>query len=79
MESLLTWTVERAAKFPREHKFTIGDRLIETCLDVTSHLLEAAYRRDKRGDLAAASRGLIRVRVLARLARQLRSSRTHSR
>lgn len=72
MESLLAWTVERVAKFPRDHKFTIGDRLIETCLDITSHLLEAAYRRDKRGDLAAASRGLVRARVLVRLARHLR-------
>jgi hypothetical protein len=58
MEGLLAWTVERVAKFPREHKFTVGDRLVETCLDITSHLVEASYRRDKRGDLAAASRGL---------------------
>jgi hypothetical protein len=72
MEGLLAWTVERVAKFPREHKFTVGDRLIETCLDITSHLVEASYRRDKRGDLAAASRGLVRARGLVRLARQLR-------
>jgi len=72
MEGLLAWTVERVAKFPREHKFTVGDRLIETCLDITSHLVEASYRRDKRGDLAAASRGLVRARVLVRLARHLR-------
>lgn len=34
MEGLLTWTAERVAKFPRDHKFTVGDRLLETCLDV---------------------------------------------
>lgn len=72
MEGLLVWVVERVAKFPREHKFTVGDRLVETCLDITSHLVEASYRRDKRHDLAAASRGLVRARVLVRLARQLR-------
>ena len=59
-------------KFPREHKFTVGDYLVETCLDIASHLVEASYRRDKRHDLAAASRGLVRARVLVRLARQLR-------
>ena len=34
MEGLLTWTEERVAKFPRDHKFTVGDRLLEICLDV---------------------------------------------
>ncbi|MCX5742209.1 MAG: four helix bundle protein [Proteobacteria bacterium] len=72
MEALLAWVVERVAKFPREHKFTVGDRLVETCLDVTCHLLDAAYRRDKQADQAAAQRGLVRARVLVRLARTLR-------
>jgi hypothetical protein len=48
MEGLLTWTAERVAKFPRDHKFTLGDRLLETCIDVMSALTNAAYRRDKR-------------------------------
>jgi hypothetical protein len=72
MESLLAWTCERVAKFPREHKFTVGDRLVETCLDVACHLVEAAYRRDKHAELVAASRALVRARVLVRLARSLR-------
>jgi hypothetical protein len=44
MESLLTWTAERVAKFPRDHKFTIGDRLVEVCLDIMSNLVEASYK-----------------------------------
>ena len=47
MEALLAWVVERVAKFSREHKFTVGERLVETCLDITGHLIEASYRRDK--------------------------------
>ena len=62
METLLAWVVERVAKFPREHKFTVGDRLVETCLDITSHLVEASYRRDKHAELSAASRALVRAR-----------------
>ena len=54
-------------------KFTVGDRLIETCLDITSALLEASFRRDKYGELAAASRALVRARLLVRLARALHS------
>ncbi len=33
MEDLSLWTAERVAKFPRDHKFTVGDRLLETCLE----------------------------------------------
>jgi len=32
MKELLAWVVEQVAKFPSEHKFTVGDRLVETCL-----------------------------------------------
>lgn len=72
METLLASIVERVAKFPREHKFTVGDRLVETCLDITSHLVEASYQRDKHAELSAASRALVRARVLVRLARAVR-------
>src|SRR3989442_10960420 len=68
METLLTWVAERVAKFPRDHKFTVGDRLIETCLDIQTSLLDAAYRRDKVAALSEASRALVRARLLARLA-----------
>lgn len=48
MEDLSLWVVERVAKMPRDHKFTIGDRLIEACLTVTTLLIDATYTRDKR-------------------------------
>jgi hypothetical protein len=71
MEDLTLWALERAAKMPRDHKFTVGDRLVETCLDVNAALVEASFVRDKLGLLHAASRGLIRARVLVRLAERL--------
>jgi hypothetical protein len=58
-------------EFPREHKFTVGDRLVEVALDVMESLVEAAYKRDKDALLARASRGLVRARVLVRVARAL--------
>jgi hypothetical protein len=72
MEQLLVWVVERVAKFPREHKFTVGDRLIETCLNVMECLVEASLQREKHKLLALASRGLVRARILARLAHSVR-------
>jgi len=74
MEDLTLWVIEHAAKFPRAHKFTVGDRLVETCLDVTTILVEATYLprgRAKLQSLHRASRSLTRARVLVRLAQRL--------
>lgn len=72
MEDLTLWVLERAAKMPREHKFTLGDKLVETCLEATTLLTEASFVRDKLALLAAASRALTRARILCRLAQRLR-------
>ncbi len=73
METLTLWTAVRVESFPRGHKFTIGDRWLETCLEVQTSLVEAAFTRDKRQLLLRASRGLVRARVLARMAAALRA------
>lgn len=72
MEDLCIWVIERAAKFPRDHKFTVGDKWVETCLQVTTLLVEASYVRDKLTLLAQASRGLTRARILCRIAQRLK-------
>jgi len=72
METLLTWVTERVARFPREHKFTVGDRRLETCLDVQADLVEASFCRDKRLLLTAAHRALLRAGVRVRLAGTVR-------
>lgn len=72
MEDLCLWVIERVAKFPRDHRFTMGDRLIETCLGVLDDLSEASFVRDKAALLARASRGLTRARTLVRLSHRAR-------
>lgn len=72
MEDLTVWAVERAAKFPRDHKFTVGDKWVETCLEVTTLLTEASFVRDKLSLLAQASRALTRARILCRIAQRLK-------
>lgn len=71
MEPLVVWVIQRVQHFPRNHKFTVGDRWIDTCLDVQASLVEATYIRDKRALLLSASRGLVRARVLTRAAAAL--------
>ena len=79
MEALCTWAIERAEDFPRKVKFSLGDRWIEANLAVVEHLVEATYTREKRPALLAASRALVRARVVARDASRPRPPIRHSR
>lgn len=72
MEDLLVWVIERVAKMPRDHKFTVGDRLVQECLAITTLLVEASYVRERLSLLLQASRGLTRARVLVRVAQRLK-------
>jgi hypothetical protein len=71
MEPLVVWVIQRVDNFPRKSRFTIGDRWIDTCLDIQTSLVEASYVREKRALLLSASRGLVRARVVARVATTL--------
>ena len=44
---LLIWTANHVAKFPRSHKFTLGDRLQIRMHEVLETLIMAKYRRDR--------------------------------
>ena len=71
MEDLTVWTSECVAKMPRSHKFTIGDKLEEACLQVTTLLVHASFVHDKADLLRSASLQLVRARVLIRIAQRL--------
>jgi len=70
---LVLYLLQRIEKFPRAHKFTVGDRLAAAVLDVLEDLVAAAYSRDKRELLGRANLRLHRVRFLVRLAKDLRA------
>ncbi len=69
---LVLWLLQRIESFPRTHRFTVGDRLAAAALDVLENLLAAAYTREKRALLEAANLRLHRLRMLVRLAKDLR-------
>lgn len=58
---LLMWLMERIAKFPRSHRFVLGDRMERLVLDVLELLIEAAYSRDKQDVLKQKLRYLVRA------------------
>jgi hypothetical protein len=69
---LLLWMIPQLDKFPRNHRFTLGDRIETGLLDVLEALVSAAYRRDKSQDLDLANRRINVVRHLWRLAFELK-------
>jgi 23S rRNA-intervening sequence protein len=68
----LMWLVPTIEKFPRNQKFTLGDRINSTALDVLEALIEATYSRDRRGLLARANLGIEKLRFFFRLAADLK-------
>ena len=65
---LLNWLMPTIARFPREQRFLLGDRIQGTALDVLEALIEATYTRDRRAHLASANLGLEKLRFFFRLA-----------
>ena len=68
----LTWLMPTVEKFPRSHKFTIGDRIETAALDVLEMLIEATYTRDRLQHLQQANLGIEKLRFLLQLAADLK-------
>ena len=69
---LLLWLIPTIEKFPRSQKFLLGDRIQSAALETLDHPIAATFTRARRGHLDAANLGLERLRVLLRLANDLR-------
>lgn len=41
------WIFERVARFPKNHKHTLGQRMENTMLDILENLIETSYTREK--------------------------------
>ncbi len=66
------WLVAKVEGFPRSHRFTVGDRLIERALDLLENLALAAYSSDRKHLLEQANRSVTSLRLLIRLSYDLR-------
>src|SRR4051794_32050772 len=72
MYRFVLWLVPTVEKFPRSQKFLLGDRIQSTALDVLERLIEATYTKARRPPLLAANLGLEKLRLLVRLATEMR-------
>ena len=68
---LALWTMNHTARFPRHHRYSLGQRLDGTLLDLLDVLIEARYVREKARMLDRANVLLERLRFLMRLAKDM--------
>lgn len=72
MYDVIKWLIPHVNKFPRSHKFTLGDRITNLSLDVLMLLVSAQYTRKKLDLLQEANRKLEQLRYLLRLCKDFK-------
>ncbi len=72
------WLLPKVEKFPRSYRFTVGERIVFTDLDLLMTLVEAAYSKQKSGFLSEAGKKTNLLRYLMRLSKDLKLLSTKS-
>ena len=68
---LVVWSCHHVAKFPRSHRFTLGDRLEIRLYEVLERLIRAKYTHDRRALLRSVNIELELLRFQFRIAKDL--------
>ena len=66
------WIVPKVEKFPKSYRFSIGQSLVTSSIELLMNLVDATYQVRNAGSLGAAVREVNRIRYLMRLAKDLR-------
>ena len=66
--AIAKWLIERVEGFPKVIRFSLGERLLATALQVLEDITRAQFRREKAALLTDANERLDVLRVLVRLA-----------
>lgn len=68
----LKWAIPHIVKFPRNQRYTLGDRLEKKLLGLLELLIEAQYSKEKTIILKKANLEIEQLRYLFRLSNDLR-------
>ena len=76
---LILWSCNHTSRFPRQHRFVLGERLERSLYDLLELLIQAKYSRDRKSLLDNANLKLEVLRFQIRLAKDLQclDSSTH--
>src|SRR5438445_11621534 len=75
---LVLWSCRHVARFPRSHRFTLGERIERRLYDLLELLIQARYTRQRGELLRQANLTLEVLRHQVRLAHELQCLRTGS-
>jgi hypothetical protein len=75
---LILWSCNHTSRFPRQHRFVLGERLERNLYDLLETLIQAKYSRDRKSLLEAANLKLEILRFQVRLAKDLQCLKTNS-
>jgi four helix bundle protein len=65
------WILPKVEKFSKAYRFSIGQQLVQSSLDLLMNLVDASYQAKNNSTLASAVRNVNRVRYLIRLSKDL--------
>jgi hypothetical protein len=68
---LILWSCHHAGRFPRNHRFVLGERLERNLYDLLETLVQARYSHDRHAVLTRANLQLEVLRFQVRLAKDL--------
>ncbi len=75
---LILWSCQHTGKFPRNHRFVLGERLERNLYDLLETLLRAKYSRNRQELLEQANLMLEILRFQMRLAKDLQCLKVES-
>src|ERR1700757_4266785 len=75
---LVLWSCRHTARFPRSHRFVLGERIERNLYDLLETLIQARYTKQRQPLLARANLTLEVLRFQVRLAKDLQCLRTNS-
>jgi hypothetical protein len=75
---LVKWSCEHTGRFPRNHRFVLGERMERRLYALLETLIEAKYSRDRHDLLRRANLSLEVLRFQMRLAKDLQCLRSNS-
>jgi hypothetical protein len=75
---LILWSCHHTSRFPRNHRFVLGERIERNLYDLLETLIQARYTRQRQGLLAKANLGLEILRFQVRLAKDLQCLKIES-
>lgn len=75
---LILWSCQHTSRFPRQHRFVLGERLERTLYDLLETLIHAKYTSERRTLLETANLKLEILRFQVRLAKDLQCLRPNS-